>query len=409
MRVAKSRGVNSKYTYGWQRAEILGALINAVFLIALCMTIFLEAVQRFLQVPEISNPKLILIVGIAGLASNLIGLVLFHEHGHSHGHSHSDGGDVEEEERNIGHTHSHGGVTTADIEQEAEQWHSHSHQNFADRLADDSTTISEAMPSSLLKQIDESSRLLEIQKNTYSSTITPPEPLNSADDESDQARKRRQSVSSISHEAHFHAKSKQRGSHKSLNMEGVFLHVMGDALGNIGVIITALFIWKTDFSWKYYMDPATSLLITAIIFSSALPLCRRTSAILLQGVPQSVDADEVRDDIVSLPGVIGIHDLHIWILSENLNVATLHVSVADGPAEFMKLAQRIRTCMRGHGIGSTTIQPEFLCCNQGSISSQASASSSHHDHEHIHDFSDGLPACVVQGNKSSGGLSKLNI
>lgn len=395
VKVAKSRGVNSKYTYGWQRAEILGALINAVFLIALCMTIFLEAIQRFIEVPVISNPKLILVVGSAGLVSNIVGLFLFHEHGHSHG-----GAVIEEHE---GHTHSHGGVTSDDIEREAGQWASH--QSDTDRLIDDNTSISEAVPSALLRQIDESTELLNGSKRSYTTENDEPEPF-AHDSHSHSHHTRRQSISSATHRDHFHVKPRKHGVQKSVNMEGVFLHVMGDALGNVGVIITAIFIWKTEFSWKYYMDPITSLIITAIIFSSALPLCRRTSAILLQGVPQSVDADEVRDDIASLPGVIGIHDLHIWILSENLNVATLHVSVAEGSAEFMKLAQRIRTCMRGHGIGSTTIQPEYLSFNETSASSQTS---SHQSHERRELTPDGPHACILQGNKSSGGLSSTSM
>ena len=97
-------------SYGWQRAEILGALINGVFLVALCFSIALEALGRMISPPEISNPKVIVIVGGLGLLSNVVGLFLFHgqcefhqvhksfathshtkevsEHGHSHSHSH---------------------------------------------------------------------------------------------------------------------------------------------------------------------------------------------------------------------------------------------------------------------------------------------------------------------------------
>lgn len=389
VRVAKSHEASSKYTYGWQRAEILGALINAVFLIALCVTIFLEALQRFIQVPEVSNPKLVLGVGIAGLISNLVGLVLFHEHGHSHGGDIDIGVEADIESQ---HTHSHGGVTSQDVERDAANWE----QLQEEHLRENAQT-SELIGS---KKADEHSPLKSGKSpRVYS------ENEDTNKDAAVAAAARRSSVSSQTHRGHFHSKPRDNAgkhSQKSVNMEGVFLHVMGDALGNIGVIITALFIWKTDFSWKFYMDPVTSLVITIIIFSSALPLCRRTSAILLQGVPQSVDADEVRDDIVSLPGVKGIHDLHIWILSEHLNVATVHVSVAVDSQAFMKLAQRIRTCMRGHGIASTTIQPEF--CDEHNSTTNVSSSSAASESSSVHE----PPACVLQGNKSSGGLSALN-
>ena len=68
-------------TYGWQRAEVLGALVNSVFLIALCFTIIVEAVQRFIEIEEITDPDLMLIIGGLGLLVNVIGLFLFSSHG----------------------------------------------------------------------------------------------------------------------------------------------------------------------------------------------------------------------------------------------------------------------------------------------------------------------------------------
>lgn len=65
--------------------------------------------------------------------------------------------------------------------------------------------------------------------------------------------------------------------HGSMNMKAILLHVLGDALGNVGVIATGLIIWQTTWSYKYYFDPVISLVITAIIFSSALPLGKSRS------------------------------------------------------------------------------------------------------------------------------------
>ena len=74
---------DNKLSYGWQRAEILGALINGVFLLALCVTIVLSAVERLISLPEVSNPVLIMWVGAAGLTSNIVGLLIFHGESHS--------------------------------------------------------------------------------------------------------------------------------------------------------------------------------------------------------------------------------------------------------------------------------------------------------------------------------------
>lgn len=374
VKIAKSRGVDSKYTYGWQRAEILGALINGVFLVALCMSIFLEAIQRFVNPPVISNPKLILGVGCAGLVSNIVGMALFHEHGHSHSH----GGDAESDYNRIREATA---AAIADIDRQ----HANSHSS-------QEPTLSSALPENALSHmVDERSRLLSSSELTSYT----PELSSEGHSHGSTGRARSSSILSETHVQHYHAQPKSGQNHgykKSLNMEGVFLHVLGDALGNVGVIATALFIWKTRYSWKYYMDPVISLVITAIIFSSALPLCRRASSILLQGVPTSVNADEVKEDLVSLPGVEDIHDLHIWLLSEDFYIATLHVSVSLDEEDFMTLAQKIRTCLHGHGIHSITIQPEFVHRHAASRSSSIESGNM-------------TPRpCAAFGMKSSGGL-----
>lgn len=186
------------------------------------------------------------------------------------------------------------------------------------------------------------------------------------------SRKRNMSMSG--HSTHHHAQpkagNKDSHSHQNLNMRGVFLHVMGDALGNIGVILTAVFIWKTEYTWRFYFDPAVSLLITGIIFASALPLVKSASKILLQAVPKGISLEEVKEDILSVKGVVSVHELHIWQLSDVKMIASLHIQVAFDPEEeagrgsgggkYMKLAGEIRKCLHAYGIHSSTIQPEYI-------------------------------------------------
>lgn len=334
--MAKNRSADADYTYGWLRAEILGALINAVFLLALCFTIFIEAIQRLIQVQDISNPQLILFVGTLGLVSNIAGLFLFHEHGHSHGglggghdHGHSESATAEEHE----HGHSH---YSDDIEAQthtADHGHEHSHNSPGDSSSesnlisssnpmDENASIEQVFPAFVVKQLDEETH------NTHNHTIN----KNAA---------------------------KDKKSHKSMNMHGVYLHVLGDALGNIGVMITALFIWKTDYSWRFYSDPFVSLVITCIIFSSALPLCKSSSRILLQGTPLDIDTTHVVNDILKLDGVLSVHDVHIWNLTEKLLIASMHVELDCSPDKFLNIASQIKVCLHEYGVHSATIQPEF--------------------------------------------------
>ena len=421
VKVANQKKTSKRYTYGWQRAETLGALINGVFLVALCVTIFLEAIQRFIDVPTVTNPMLILIVGCLGLGSNILGLVLFHDHGHSHG----SGG------------HNHGGVESA-----AEEGHSHSHEvehverdagaeetgNIADALpqtriagyqssqagVSDTTTAVDASsplapktsnssrhrqrkhsrshsrtfsniedipvtPNAFRKSIINASRMdpIDSDEGNISDEVVEDDDMDTHTHSQDPLLQNgKQPVSyggistrkSIDHKDHYHAQpqdSKKGGhSHGDLNMRGIFLHVMGDALGNIGVIASALVIWLTDWSFRYYFDPAISLLITCIILASAIPLCKAASRILLQATPPHIDVDHIREDIEDLPGIVGCHHLHVWQLSDTKLVASLHVQVdfefkGEGSARYMELAQAIRKCLHEYGIHSSTIQPEF--------------------------------------------------
>ena len=80
----------SKNTFGWARAEVVGALVNAVFLFALCFSITIESLKRFLAIEQVRQPKLILLVGGVGLGINLVGLLLFGDVGHGHSHRDED-------------------------------------------------------------------------------------------------------------------------------------------------------------------------------------------------------------------------------------------------------------------------------------------------------------------------------
>ncbi|AAS50900.2 ABR129Cp [Eremothecium gossypii ATCC 10895] len=300
--VAKTRNPDARYTYGWKRAEILGALINAVFLIALCVSILIEAIQRFFEPQEVKNPQLILYVGTAGLLSNILGLFLFHEHGHSHSH----------------------GTTGEDMEAHSSS-HSHSHHIGSHLHEDEPEAIQEFLPAAVVERYMSSS-----DENT---------PLV---------------------KDHDHKHSAHGADHRSLNMHGVFLHVLGDALGNVGVMLTAIFIWKTDYSWRYYSDPFVSLVITCIIFSSALPLSRKASRILLQATPSSISADEIKGKILAIPGVISVHDFHIWNLTETFSIASIHVQVDCGQDSYIGTAKVIRSIFHRYGIHSATVQPEFI-------------------------------------------------
>jgi solute carrier family 30 (zinc transporter), member 1 len=149
-----------------------------------------------------------------------------------------------------------------------------------------------------------------------------------------------------------------------MGMHAMLLHVIGDALGNVGVIVTALIIWLTNWPGKLYADPAVSLVITAIILKTSIPLTLATSRVLLQATPENISIAQIREDIENLKGVVSCHHIHVWQLSDTKIVASMHLQVSSeldthNGEKYMKLARQARKCLHGHGIHSATIQPEF--------------------------------------------------
>ncbi|KAH8110057.1 cation efflux protein [Phellopilus nigrolimitatus] len=311
---------DTKYSYGWHRAEILAALTNGVFLLALCFSIFTEAIQRFFSVPNIKDPKLVVIVGSLGLASNIIGLFLFHGGG-------GPPADVEaqqEPQRPDDAFFGHPVATRAHVRQQAQELQQA-------RSSSGSTRSLESV--SLLEEGPDTDRQLQpaaAEPHDHVHHSSPPGTV-----------------------VHSHAGH----SHGSLNMRALLLHVLGDALGNIGVITSGLIIWLSHLSWKNYFDPIVSLIITCIILCSALPLVKSTCFILLQGVPPGISLKEVDEAIRRVDGVQDVHELHIWQLSESEFVASVHVLVSR-KRDNMQVAADIRKVMKSRGIHSSTVQPE---------------------------------------------------
>lgn len=101
-------------------------------------------------------------------------------------------------------------------------------------------------------------------------------------------------------------------SDRDLGMLGVLIHVIGDAINNIGVMIAAVVIWKTEGYGRYYIDPAVSVFIGIMILLSALPLTKKSGAILLQVAPQGIGFDHVKEDMESVSMSIALLiDIHL--------------------------------------------------------------------------------------------------
>ncbi|CAH0721506.1 unnamed protein product, partial [Brenthis ino] len=281
----------SKNTFGWARAEVLGALVNAVFLVALCFSITVEAVQRFIQIETIHKPELLVAVGTLGLILNIVGLFLFHEHGSSHGHT-------------------HGGVPPpANVRHLTELVNSN-----ADMALGHATTDTEETDEMVPPRMD--NRPNQVPRPT-------------------------------SDPGH-------------MNMKGVFLHVLSDALGSLIVVSSAIVVWQTNWEYRYYIDPALSIVLVILILASVWPLLRESALILLQTVPTHIQVDVIQRRLLEkVDGVLAVHEFHVWQLAGDRIIASAHIRCRN-LSEYMKIAEKVKEFFHNEGIHSTTIQPEFV-------------------------------------------------
>ena len=242
-----------KYTYGWARAEIIGGLINSVFLISTCFFLGLEVIHKIVELvnEDGQNIKLetdidmVLIVGGVGLLINIVGMFLFHNHTHNH---------VDEQD--------------------------------------------------------------QIEKNINSEVI-------------------------------------------NHNQAALFLHIFGDFLGSIIVILTGLLIKYTDWEYRFYIDPLASLLVIIVIVASSLKLFKYTINILLHRTPRQIDIDLLLSEIRAFENIIDIHDFHLWSLTNKVVIASFHIKLAESMIDNSdQLLLDIKRVLHKYEIHSSSIQIE---------------------------------------------------
>lgn len=217
--ISKRSDAPKEFSFGWQRARLLGAFFNGVFLAALGLSIFLQSLERFISVQRVERPMLVLIIGAIGLTLNLISAVFLHGK-----LSLRDNSKIRVELTIISTEHGHG--------------HEHSRNQ---------TSTSESSPPA----------------NNSTTTTT------------DAIEFSFGTVGAGVHTSHRHVTtpgSARKG--RDLGMLGVFLHVIGDAINNIGVMASAAAIWWGKTNARFYADPAVSMGISVMIFATSIPLSK---------------------------------------------------------------------------------------------------------------------------------------
>ncbi|HEY7307378.1 MAG TPA: cation diffusion facilitator family transporter [Bryobacteraceae bacterium] len=151
-----------------------------------------------------------------------------------------------------------------------------------------------------------------------------------------------------------------RGQKDDLNLRAAFIHMLGDALGAVAIILGAIVIRFTQ--WVY-VDPILSIAIGALIVYTAWDIIRESLNILLEGSPRGLDLAHVTSAMSDIEGVLDVHDLHIWSLGAKTHALSSHVLIEDMPPSASEgILKRINEVLCGFGIHHTTIQFEHVPC-----------------------------------------------
>ncbi|WP_394836067.1 cation diffusion facilitator family transporter [Pendulispora rubella] len=146
-----------------------------------------------------------------------------------------------------------------------------------------------------------------------------------------------------------------KGKKRDVNVQAAFIHLVADAAVSAGVVITGILI---RFTGQSVLDPVVSIVLSLVILASTWQLLRRSLDLALDAVPEQIDPGQVRGYLGGLPGVRGVHDLHIWAMSSTETALTAHLVTVDGassPGFLRDVCSELHT--RFH-IGHATLQVE---------------------------------------------------
>jgi cobalt-zinc-cadmium efflux system protein len=145
------------------------------------------------------------------------------------------------------------------------------------------------------------------------------------------------------------------GARESINVEGAYLEVLADTLGSVGVILAAVVLQVTGWAW---VDPLVAVAVGLFILPRTWRLGRQAVRILVQAAPPDTDLDALRHELAGIEGVVDVHDLHVWTLTSEMEVASAHLMVCVGTDTHGVLDQARELLRTGYAIDHATLQVE---------------------------------------------------
>nr|GMC59396.1 zinc transporter 5 [Ipomoea batatas] len=349
---------NVQFNYGRGRFEVLSGYVNAVFLVLVGALIVLESFERILDPQEISTNSL-LAVSVGGLFVNIVGLIFFHE---EHHHAHGGGGSCSPHSQSESHSH-----------HVNDHHHTHDHGHPVHNHGEEYVTVvhdcHEKSCSTHDKQCHGDHEHHECSKEKHEHDNKGHGHSHHHDDDHSHHECHHDADQHVA-VSHQHSNEKvilnsgEKGHHHhhhhhiDHNMEGIFLHVLADTMGSVGVVISTLLI---KYKGWLVADPACSIFISVLIVSSVIPLLRNSAEILLQRVPRAHEHDlkEAISNVKKMKGVCDIQSLHAWSFTNTDVVGTLHLRVSTD-TDKIATKNKVSDILHDAGIKDLTVQVECI-------------------------------------------------
>ncbi|XP_055732010.1 proton-coupled zinc antiporter SLC30A8-like isoform X3 [Salvelinus fontinalis] len=297
-----SRPATRTLSYGWHRAEILGALLSVVTIWLVTGVLVYLAVQRLIRDNyEIEGTIMLITSGCAVLANIIMAFTL-----HQSGHGHSHGG------LSSGHSHSHGNKDKGNHGHSHAVGDRHGHSNKSNHSHGNGNQENHSHGNGDVEQHGG----VDVQR--YELSESQPQ--------------------------------------ANASVRAAFVHVVGDLLQSISVLVSAIIIF---FKPEYKIaDPICTFLFSIFVLGTTITILRDILIVLMEGTPAGVKHGEVRDRLLAVKGVKSVHSLHIWALTMNQTVLSAHVAIDDLVDSQPVLREMTQTCFSNYNFHSVTIQLE---------------------------------------------------
>lgn len=303
-----SRPATRNMSFGWYRAEVIGALISVLMIWLVTGLLVYMAIERVRTQQFEINSLVMVVTASAGLLVNIIMALALNVDGHSHGfHSH-------------GHNHSH-----------SHHSHDHDESNEQDHL-DPIFTVSNERATAV--QFDSTNNLIEDS------------PSGPRDSQAQGSSRRTQSG----------RRANEGRGRSNINVRAAFIHVIGDFLQSLGVLAAALVIY---FEPRYaIVDPICTFLFSIIVLVTTLNIIKDAVNVLMEGIPEGINFIEVREKLQELPGVIRVHNLRIWSLSLDKIAISTHLVIDNSRTPSQTLKEATEILKSSYNFFEITIQVE---------------------------------------------------